>query len=303
MRYFTPAGRFTGLATFLFLLLLLTACTSRGETAVSHTPTPLPATFTPLPSPTTPVQATTAVSQTPTPEAGEGQVDPPDPVTEQPEESILIREPGPGSRIVNGPLRVAGEADPTFEQNLVIRLLLADGTELALLPTTIQAGIGERGAFEVDVPFSVSGEQQAFVQVYATSARDGGVTHLSTVGLTLADSGDEQIVLVEAHPERIQISQPALGDTISGGTITMAGTALASFEQTLLVEVLDEAGQVLNSQPIIVAAPELGQPGPFSLELAYEVATAMPGRIVVRDPSPAFGGDVHLASVEVTLEP
>ena len=28
-----------------------------------------------------------------------------------------------------------------------------------------------------------------------------------------------------------------------------------------------------------------------------------PGRIVVRDGSPAFGGDVHLASVEVTLEP
>ncbi len=303
MRYFTPAGRFIGLATFLLLLLLLTACTSRGETAVSHTPTPLPATFTPLPSPTTPVQPTTAVNHTPTPEAGEGQVDPPNQVTEQPEEAILIREPGPGSRIVNGVLRVAGEADPTFEQNLVIRLLLVDGTELALLPTTIQADIGARGSFAVEVPFAVSGEQQAFVQVYATSARDGGVTHLSSVGLTLADSGDEQIVLVEAHPERIQISQPALGDTISGGMVTVAGTALASFEQTLVVEVLDEAGEVLNSQPIIVAAPDLGQPGPFSLELAYEVATAMPGRIVVRDPSPAFGGDVHLASVEVRLEP
>lgn len=182
-------------------------------------------------------------------------------------------------------------------------MLLADGTELALVPTTIQADIGARGSFAVEVPFAVSGEQQAFVQVYATSARDGGVTHLSSVGLTLADSGDEQIVLVEAHPERIQISQPALGDTISGGMVTVAGTALASFEQTLVVEVLDEAGEVLNSQPIIVAAPDLGQPGPFSLALAYEVATSMPGRIVVRDPSPAFGGDVHLASVEVRLEP
>jgi hypothetical protein len=28
-----------------------------------------------------------------------------------------------------------------------------------------------------------------------------------------------------------------------------------------------------------------------------------PGRVVVRNPSPAFGGDLHLNSVEVNLEP
>lgn len=299
MSSFLPVWRLIGLATFVLLIFLLTACTSPGDTAVSDTITPLPATFTPLPSPTTPVQPTTAVRQTPTPVASEGQSDAP----VQLEESILILEPGPGSRITASPLRVAGVADPTFEQNLVIRLLLADGTELALVPTTIQAELGERGAFEVEVPFTVSGEQQAFVQVYATSARDGGITHLSSVGLTLADSGEAQIVPVEPHPERIQISQPALGATVSGGTVTVSGTALASFEQTLLVEVLDEAGEVLNAQPVIVEAPDLGQPGPFSVALAYEVAATMPGRIVVRDVSPAFGGDVHLASVEVTLEP
>ncbi|MBK8901554.1 MAG: hypothetical protein IPM53_10250 [Anaerolineaceae bacterium] len=300
---FTPARWLIGLASFVLLIFLLVACTTGGETAVSDTITPLPATFTPLPSPTTPVQPTTAVRQTPTPEASEGQVDPPNQAPEQPEEAILILEPGPGSRIAASPLRVAGVADPTFEQNLVIRLLLADGTELALVPTTIQANIGERGAFEVEVPFAVSGEQQAFVQVYATSARDGGITHLSSVGITLADSGESQIVPVEPHPERIQISQPALGATVSGGTVTVSGTALASFEQTLLVEVLDEAGEVLNAQPVTVEAPDLGQPGPFSLALSYEVSASMPGRIVVRDVSPAFGGDVHLASVEVTLEP
>jgi hypothetical protein len=94
-----------------------------------------------------------------------------------------------------------------------------------------------------------------------------------------------------------------LGETISGGTVTVTGVALASFEQTLVVELLDEAGQVLTLEPVIVNAPDLGQPGPFSIALPYEVAGSMPGRVVVRDPSPAFGGDVHLASVEVTLAP
>lgn len=300
MSSFLPVRWLIGLSSsFVLLIFLVVACTSPGDTAVSDTLTPLPATFTPLPSPTTPVQPTTAVRTTAIPEASEGQVE----IPAQPEEAILILEPGPGSRTVASPLRVAGVADPTFEQNLVVRLLLADGTELAMLPTTIQASMGERGAFEVEVPFAVSGEQQAFVQVYASSARDGGLTHLAAVGLTLADSGEAQVVPVAPHPERIQISQPVLGATISGGTVTLSGTAVASFEQTLLVEVLDEAGQVLNAQPVIVAAPDLGQPGSFSLALTYDVAAAMPGRIVVRDVSPAFGGDVHLASVEVTLEP
>lgn len=296
MNNFPPVRQFFYLTSLSLLLVLLMACGLRNETAVSATATSLPATFTPLPSPTAPVQPT-AVSEAATPESSEA-------VSGAPvEESILISQPGPGSRIVNGPLQVSGTADPTFEQNLVIRLLLADGTELALTPTTIQAELGERGSFAAELPFTVTGEQQAFVQVYATSARDGGVTHLASVGLTLADSGDEQIVPVDPHAERIQISQPAPGETVSGGMVTIAGEALASFEQTLVVELLDEAGQVISSQPIVVAAPDLGQPGPFSIDLPYEIAASMPGRVVVRDPSPAFGGDVHLASVEVTLAP
>jgi hypothetical protein len=296
MNSFPPVRQFFYLTSLSLLLILLMACSLRNETAVSATATSLPATFTPLPSPTAPVQPT-ADSEAAAPEASE--------VVSgaSAEESILISQPGPGSRIVNSPLQVSGIADPTFEQNLVIRLLLANGTELALTPTTIQAELGERGSFAAEVPFTVTGEQQAFVQVYATSARDGGVTHLASVGLTLADSGDEQIVPVDPHAERIQISQPALGETISGGMVTVAGEALASFEQTLVVELLDEAGQVISSQPIIVAAPDLGQPGPFSIELPYEIAGSMPGRVVVRDPSPAFGGDIHLVSVEVTLAP
>lgn len=296
MRPFLRVRQVIQLMRFLPLLVLLVGCGSLSETAVAPTPT-LPATFTPLPSATPPLQPTTAVSQASTPEVSEGEVD------ESAEEAIFISQPGPGSRIVNSPLQVTGIADPTFEQNLVIRLLLADGTELIETPTTIQAELGNRGPFTVDVPFTVSGEQQAFVQVYATSARDGGITHLASVGLTLADSGEEQIVTVEPHAERIQISQPALRETISGGTVTVAGETLASFEQTLVVELLGEAGELLSSQPVIVNAPDLGQPGPFSIELSYEVAASMPGRVVVRDPSPAFGGDVHLASVEITLAP
>jgi hypothetical protein len=120
--------------------------------------------------------------------------------TELPEEAILILEPGPGSRVSN-PLRVYGIANPTFEQNLVVALISEDGERLATVPAQIAADLGERGPFQVQVPFE--GEGQAFIQVYDASARDGGTVHLASVGVILVPSGQEDILTREPHAERI----------------------------------------------------------------------------------------------------
>ena len=271
-------------ACLLVVMIWLASCMTTPTA-----PTPTPPTATP--------DVATPTVDVPTPT-----VTTPDPGTdERGEESILILEPGNGSRVVS-PVRVAGIADPTFEQSLVARLVLDDGSELALAPAQIEAELGQRGPFVVEVPFSITGERQAFIQVYASSARDGGTTHLASVGITIADAGAEDVVAVTPHPERIAIFEPQNADTISGGVAHVEGFALASFEQTLVIEVLDADGNVIASEPVIVEAPDLGQPGPFSADVPYRVTETGPGRIVVRDPSPAFGGDSHLASVEVTLE-
>ncbi|HET9590808.1 MAG TPA: Gmad2 immunoglobulin-like domain-containing protein, partial [Anaerolineales bacterium] len=96
---------------------------------------------------------------------------------------------------------------------------------------------------------------------------------------------------------------PQNGGTVTGGMAHVEGFALASFEQTLLAEILDADGNVIGSEAVIVQAPDLGQPGPFRVDIAYTATGSGPGRVVVRDPSPAFGGDTHLSSVEITLEP
>jgi hypothetical protein len=69
------------------------------------------------------------------------------------------------------------------------------------------------------------------------------------------------------------------------------------------VEIYDAEGNKVGSQPAIVAAPDIGQPGPFSVQVPYVVSAAGPGRVVVIDPLPAFDGLGHIASVEVTLAP
>ncbi len=85
--------------------------------------------------------------------------------------------------------------------------------------------------------------------------------------------------------------------------MSVEGFGLASFEQTLVIEVYDEMGALVGQQPVTVESAEMGQYGPFHGEVSYQVETAGAGRVVVRDPSPAFGGDVHLSSVEVRLAP
>jgi hypothetical protein len=219
-----------------------------------------------------------------------------------PAEAIFIAEPGPGSRLVS-PVRVSGLADPTFEQNLSIRLLNADGKEIASLATSIQAEIGRRGPFTADLTYESDSEGAGFLQVYATSPRDGGITHLATVGVSLALTGPSQILPATAAAEQIWIDWPKPGDSALSGLVHVEGLARASFEQSLLIQVLDGAGNTVGSQAVTVQSPEMGQPGPFFAAVPYTVAAAGPGRVVVRDLSPAFAGDLHLASVDIQLEP
>jgi hypothetical protein len=80
-----------------------------------------------------------------------------------------------------------------------VRLLLDDGTVLAEEPAQIDAGLGRRGPYQVAVPFTISGERQAFIQVFISSPRDGRTVQLNSVGLIIADSGPEEIVRVDPH--------------------------------------------------------------------------------------------------------
>lgn len=283
--------------TFLVLIMLLGAC----NFPLLSTEEPM-STLEPV---STGVIETPVLPTRPPSQPAPVETEIPSPLPELPREAvevIEILEPGPGSRLTS-PLRVAGRADPTFEQNLVVRIVLDDGMVLNQVPNTIGADLGERGPYEVEVPFEIQGELNALIQVYDISARDGGIIHLNSVGVTLIESGEVDIITVPPEPEAIIINQPGFGERISGGVVHVEGIGIASFEGTLVVEVHDIEGNVVGMQPLIVSAPEMGQPGPFSVDVSYEVGEEMPGRIVVIDPLPVFDGIGHIASVEVILSP
>jgi hypothetical protein len=216
----------------------------------------------------------------------------------------MVLEPGPGSRVTS-PFAVRGVADPAFEQTLVARLVDASGGVLIEEALMIQSPLGERGPFEGQIEFTVSEATNVFLQVYATSARDGGITHLETVGggITLLPAGPQDIVERDPYPEQIAIFEPQAGQQISAGSVHVEGFGLASFEGTLVLELYDAGGIKLGSTPIIVASPDMGTPGHYSGDVPYSIAEQTPARLVVRDPLPTGNGVNHIASVEIRLQP
>jgi hypothetical protein len=247
----------------------------------------------------------TAPAATPTVVATDTQPVPSDtPAPEEPAEAIRITVPGPGSRLVS-PMNVSAVTTlPAFENTLALRVLLDDGTEL--IPPQAVIGSGPEGGpltFEATLTFDVAEERSAFLQAYVVSPRDGGVTHLTSVVVMVMPGGSADVRPASEEAERLQILAPAAGDSILGGVVHVEGTGVASFEQTLLIEVLDGYGEVIGLQPVLVQAPDFGLPGSFAADVTYTLTAPGPGRVVVRDISPAHGGDIHRNSVEVELAP
>jgi hypothetical protein len=259
--------------------------------AAENTPAPQPPTLTP--APTDEPAATPAATEEASPSTGDMAIPP---------AAIAIAQPASGS-LVASPLIVRGEANPTFEQNLIIRLITADGTEISTTPTTIQADAGQRGAYEVSIDFDVTEQTPAFIQVYADSPMDGGIVSLSSVGVQLlpaAQAADADIIENEDVLEHIVITSPLPGDSISGGELVIQGIGRATFENTLVVEVTDADGNLLVNEALTVDA-EVGGYGTFSANLLYLIVEETTARITIRDVSPAHGGDAFVSSINVRL--
>lgn len=298
--------RVSRLAGLALLGAALLACNLGGRTAVPPTPTVFP-TVSPPPFPTATTPATLVPGPTDTAPAVS-----PTPPTEQ--EAILLLEPGPGSSVAS-PVHVAGEADPTFEQNLVIQVTGVDGAVLATEPTTIQADAGQRGPFAADVSFSVTADQAGRISVYSTSARDGGLVHLASAEVTLLASASPVLNPAAPHPEVHMLVQPAPQADVAGGTLHLEGVSEYVFESTLAVVLCGEGGSgapdricgtsdnVLASGSTLIQAPDVGQPGPFQADLPYTVSGPTHARLAVYSTSPRDGGLLHLSSREVTLAP
>jgi Immunoglobulin-like domain of bacterial spore germination len=291
------------------------APTQLPATASPAGPTPPPATALPATA-TVPAGATVAASNTPEalptnlPTLVNSTAIPGQP---QVAEAILILTPG-GNSTVSSPVRVSGEADPTFEQNLVVQIADLDGAILATQSTTIQGG-STRGPFDIQVPFTILQAGPGRISVFSTSARDSGLIHLASVDVMLKPGGSVEPVAGQPHDETLVILEPAPLATISGSSLHVSGFSDYVFEGQLALALCREGGSgapnnicgttdnLLATGSALINAPDVGQPGPFAGDLPYTVTTTLSARLVVYSRSARDGGIVHLSTVPVQLAP
>jgi hypothetical protein len=97
--------------------------------------------------------------------------------------AIVVESPTIGAS-VSSPVVVNGTAN-VFEATVSLRVLDAQGREIARTFTTATCGSGCRGGYSKSVRFSVSSEQPGIVEVFEASAEDGRPINVVTIPVTL----------------------------------------------------------------------------------------------------------------------
>lgn len=107
----------------------------------------------------------------------------PSPTVSPSDGAIVVRRPQPGEEVTS-PVIIVGDAD-VFEATVSIRILDADGVELAASFTTATCGSGCRGEFSTEVFFFTPQRQDGIIEIFETSAADGSQVHLVRIPVVL----------------------------------------------------------------------------------------------------------------------
>jgi hypothetical protein len=96
---------------------------------------------------------------------------------------ILVESPLIG-QTVSSPVTISGTAN-VFEATVSIRILDANGDELANTFTTATCGTGCRGDYSIAVSYSIDHQQQGTIEVFESSAKDGSAINVQSIPVTL----------------------------------------------------------------------------------------------------------------------
>lgn len=97
--------------------------------------------------------------------------------------AILVENPTIGGRVDN-PVTISGSAN-VFEGTVSLRILNAQGDEIAATFTTATCGSGCRGDYSVSLPYDIDAEQAGVIEVFESSADDGRPVNLVPIPVAL----------------------------------------------------------------------------------------------------------------------
>jgi hypothetical protein len=97
--------------------------------------------------------------------------------------AIVVYAPVIGSTVGN-PVTISGTAN-VFEATVSLRILAANGNQIAQGFTTATCGTGCRGDYSAPLSYQVSREQNGTIEVYESSAKDGSPINVQRIPVIL----------------------------------------------------------------------------------------------------------------------
>ena len=201
---------------------------------------------------------------------------------------ITIRTPSNGSVLrTDQPIGVTGSAQNVFENNVVVRVVSSGGAILAEQPTTADS----RGEWSVDLRVPQV-NTYAKIVAFSTSPADGSTTAYDQVNVQLV--GPQPTPPPQPH---IKITSPpnnSVVNTTHG--FSVFGSASGTFENNVVVRVVDGQGQILRQ-----ISTTAGADGSWSVYVRMLISNGSSGSIYAFSTSPKDGSVEADDRVNVTF--
>jgi hypothetical protein len=221
-----------------------------------------------------------------------------------PSAQLTIQRPGPGSKVVS-PILLRAVLHPGDDKMLYLELIGEDGRVITSQNYNFSLATDYWIYTIQEVPFTIDAYSEAARLVLYTIDRFNRTIYQASVDLILLQFGDESINVPVIENEPYLIRKPWEGGTVRGGVMEVEGLIFPVNDQPLIIEIIDELGNIVGSAEAEVAQPTGLQPYvPVKTLVPYSVSKWTRVRFTARQESASrIPGTVWLSSFLMYVEP
>jgi hypothetical protein len=241
------------------------------------------------PTPTSTPTTTPTITLTPTP----------------PFSYLRMSRPGVFSRVIS-PFRLEANVVPGEDGFIRVELVGEDGRLIVRDLLNNAGAIGTRFWFSHWLDFDITAAAETTRLVLSVQDVQGRKIAISSVDLILLYLGEDEINPPFSLLEPYVLWYPHHGAVIKNSVVLVGGLAQPVNSNPLIIELIDEEGQVISSVQTTLAEPLGGEHthARFEIGVPYNVSETTPVRLSLRQESAGrLPGTVALSSVPITLEP
>ncbi len=239
-------------------------------------------TFTPAPT------RTPSITPTPTP----------------PPAYLRILRPGVFSRLLS-PIQVEASVSPGEDGLVLVELLGEDGRSLAQQRLDYREYISRSIAITPKLSYSISGVSELGRLILSVKDQRGRFIAITTEDLVLFSIGENEFSSAGVTIAPYLFRVPFPDQIVQGGILHVRGLVRPVNQNPVILDLLDEQGQVLASTQLQIELPSGAlSHNLFEVDLEYKLNAPIRARLTIRQESAnRIPGTVALWSVPINLEP